>query len=145
MKALRDDDPLCIPPFDYRGSLETTMLGWRGDLTLEQSSEIAAAKQVIYDGFKAAIVVKKSISAFAAALGEFDTLVFAGGAGENTPRVRARICDGLGFLGIGLEEKRNAANAGVISVAASRIAVRVIHTDEERMIAKTVCRALGFG
>ena len=89
--------------------------------------------------------VKKWIGAFAAALGGLDTLVFAGGIGENAPPIRARICDGLGFLGIELEEKRNVANEGVISAAASRIAVRVIHTDEERMIAETVCRVLGLG
>jgi len=71
--------------------------------------------------------------------------VFAGGIGENAPTVRARICHGLGFLGIELEEKRNAANAGVISAPAGRVAVRVIPTDEEWMIAKTVCRVLGFG
>jgi acetate kinase len=89
--------------------------------------------------------VKKWIGAFAAALGGLDTLVFAGGIGEKAPVVRARICDGLGFLGIELEEKRNVANAGVISAAASRVAVRVIHTDEEWMIAETVCRVLGLG
>ena len=77
-------------------------------------------------------------------MGGLDTLVFAGGIGENAPIVRARICDGLGFLGIELEEKQNAANAGVISADASRVAVRVIHTDEEWMIAKTVCRVLGL-
>ena len=54
--------------------------------------------------------VKKWIGAFAAALGGLDTLVFAGGIGENASTVRARICDGLGFLGIELDEKRNAAN-----------------------------------
>jgi acetate kinase len=88
---------------------------------------------------------KKWIGAFAAALGGLDTLVFAGGIGENAPPVRARICDGLGFFGIGLEEKRNAANEGVVSGAASRVAVRVIRTDEERMFAETVCRVLGLG
>jgi acetate kinase len=88
--------------------------------------------------------VKKWIGAFAAALGGLDTLVFAGGIGENAPAVRARICEGLGFLGIDLKEEENAANA-VISAAASRVAVRVIRTDEERMIAKTVCRVLGLG
>jgi acetate kinase len=72
-------------------------------------------------------------------------LVFAGGIGENAPTVRARICDGLGFLGIELEEKRNAENEGVISANASRVAVRVIHTDEERMIACLVCRVLRLG
>jgi acetate kinase len=89
--------------------------------------------------------VKKWIGAFAAALGGLDTLVFAGGIGENAPTVRARICDGLEFLGIELDEQRNGALAGVISAAASRVAVRVIRTDEELMIAKTVCRVLGLG
>jgi acetate kinase len=88
--------------------------------------------------------VKKWLGAFAAALGGLDTLVFAGGIGENAPAVRARICDGLGFLGIELEEKRNAAGEGVISAAASRVVVRVIRTDEELMIAKTVCRVLSL-
>jgi acetate kinase len=89
--------------------------------------------------------VKKWIGAFAAALGGLDTLVFPGGIGENAPMVRTWICDGLGFLGIELEEKRNAANAGVISAVAGRVAVLVIHTDEELMIAKTVCGVLGLG
>ncbi len=89
--------------------------------------------------------VKKWIGAFAAALGGLDTLIFAGGIGENAPEVRARICAGLGFLGIELDEKQNAAGADVISAATSRAAVRVIRTDEELMIAKTVCRVLGLG
>ena len=55
-----------------------------------------------------------------------------------------RIC-GTGFLGIELEEKRNVAHEAVISTAASRVAVRVMHTDEELMIAQTVCRVLGLG
>ena len=88
--------------------------------------------------------VKKTIGAFTAALGGLDTLVFAGGIGEHAPTVRARICDGLGFLGIELEEQRNATNAGVISVAAGRVTIRVIHTDEEQMIARSVCGVLGL-
>ena len=89
--------------------------------------------------------VKKWIGAFAAALGGLDTLVFAGGIGENAPIVRARICAGLGFLGLELDETRNGENAAVISPATSRATVRVIRTDEERMIAQTVCRVLGLG
>ncbi len=89
--------------------------------------------------------VKKWIGAFAAALGGLDTLVFAGGIGENAPIIRARICAGLGFLGIELEEKRNAANESVISAAGGQVAVRVIRTDEELMIARSVCRVLGLG
>ena len=78
-------------------------------------------------------------------MGGLDALVFAGGIGENAAPVRERICDGLGFLGIKLDERRNAANEGVISAAAGRVAVRVIRTDEELMIAKTVCQVLGLG
>lgn len=54
-KSLGYNQPLYILPFDHRGSFETKMFGWQGDLTPEQTAEIAAAKQVIYDGFKAAI------------------------------------------------------------------------------------------
>ena len=82
--------------------------------------------------------VKKWIGAFAAALGGLDTLVFAGGMGENAPLVRARICEGLGFLGLELDEKQNAGNAGIISAKTSSVAVRVIRTDEELMIARSV-------
>jgi acetate kinase len=88
--------------------------------------------------------VKKCIGAYAAALGGLDTLVFAGGIGENAPTVRARVCNKLEFLGIKLEEKRNLTNAAVISTESSQVTVRVIHTDEEWMIAKTVCNFLGM-
>ncbi len=85
---------------------------------------------------------KKWIGAFAAALGGMDALVFAGGIGENAPLIRARICDGLGFLGIEIDEKRNAETEGVISTDASRVAIRVIRTDEDLMIARSVRRIL---
>jgi acetate kinase len=111
------------------------------DLLEHETQDVRAAEAVALFCYE----IKKWIGAFAAALGGLDTLVFAGGIGENVPPVRARICDGMKFLGIELEEKRNGANEDVISAAASRVAVRVIHTDEERMIAKTVCRVLGLG
>ena len=110
------------------------------DLLECEAQDVRAAEAVALFCYQ----VKKWIGAFAAALGGVDTLVFAGGIGENAPTVRARICAGLGFLGIELEEKRNAKNEGVISMAAGRVAVRVIHTDEEWMIANTVCRVLGL-
>jgi acetate kinase len=112
-----------------------------GDLLRRENEDVRAAEAVGLFCYQ----VKKWIGAFAAALGGLDTLVFAGGIGENAATVRARACDGLGFLGIELKEKQNVANAGVISAAASRVAVRVIRTDEEGMIAKTVCRVLGLG
>jgi 5-dehydro-2-deoxygluconokinase len=49
------DKPLYVLPFDHRGSFQTKMFGWKGTLTAEQTAEIAAAKQVIYDGFKASL------------------------------------------------------------------------------------------
>jgi myo-inositol catabolism protein IolC len=55
MKNLGYDNPLYILPFDHRSSFELKMFGWGSDLTPEQTAEIAAAKQVIYDGFKAAV------------------------------------------------------------------------------------------
>ena len=67
-----------------------------------------------------------------------DSLVFAGGIGENAPLVRARICEELSFLGIHLDESRNAEPATVISTDARRVNVRVIHTDEGLMIARSV-------
>jgi acetate kinase len=111
------------------------------DLLARETQDVRAAEAVALFCYQ----IKKWIGAFAAALGGLDTLVFAGGIGENAPAIRTRICDGLGFLGIALEEKRNAANEGVISAAASRVAVRVIRTDEEYMIAKTACCVLGLG
>jgi len=111
------------------------------DLLKQETHDVRAAEAVSLFCYQ----VKKWIGAFAAALGGLDTLVFAGGIGENAHPVRARICEGLGFLGIELEEKLNAANECVISSAASRVAVRMIRTDEELMIAKTVCQVLGLG
>jgi acetate kinase len=88
--------------------------------------------------------VKKWIGAFAAALGGIDTLVFAGGIGENAPAVRARICDGMRFLGIELNQKRNSGTEPLISADAGRVKVRVIHTDEELVIARSVRRVLNL-
>jgi acetate kinase len=89
--------------------------------------------------------VKKWVGAFAAALGGIDTLIFAGGIGENSPTVRARICEGLGFLGIELDRTRNAATAPLISSDAARVKTRVMHTDEELVIARSVANVLRLG
>ncbi len=110
------------------------------DLLAQEAGDVRAAEAVALFCYQA----KKWIGSFAAALGGLDTLVFAGGIGENAPLVRERICDGLQFLGIEIEEKRNVTNAGGISAETSRVAVRVMHTDEEVMIAKSVCRVLGL-
>jgi acetate kinase len=81
---------------------------------------------------------RKTVCAMAGALEGVDTLVFSGGVGEHAAQVRARICEGLGFLGIVLDETRNAKGEAVISHDDSAVTVRVIHTDENRMIASQV-------
>ena len=108
------------------------------DLLAHETDDVRAAEAIELFCYQ----VKKWIGAYTAALSGLDTLVFAGGIGENAPAIRARICDGLGFLGIELEEKRNMANEGVISTLSSRVTVRIIHTDEEQMIARSVCHLL---
>ena len=121
---------------------ESGLLGVSGtssdvrDLLAREATDVRAAEALALFCYQA----KKWIGAYAAALGGLDTLVFAGGMGENSPVVRARICDGLGFLGVKLNPARNAKNAPVISSAAGRVAVRVIRTDEEQMIARSVMR-----
>ena len=77
-------------------------------------------------------------------LGGLDTLVFAAGIGENAPLIRKRICAGLGFLGIRLHPTRNAKNAPLISWDSERVKVRIIHTDEELMIARSVRRFINL-
>jgi acetate kinase len=111
------------------------------DLLAQEAGDVRAAEAVALFCYQA----KKWIGSFAAALGGLDTLVFAGGIGENCPPVRARICEGLGFLGVELDGKRNAESVAVISPDASRVRVRVIRTDEELMIARSVCRILESG
>ena len=108
------------------------------DLLNHESEDVRAAEAIALFCYQ----VKKWIGAYAATLGGLDTLVFAGGVGENAPLVRTRICKSLEFLGIDLDETRNATNEGVISKVSNRAVVRVIHTNEELMIAKTVSQLL---
>lgn len=89
--------------------------------------------------------VRKWIGSFSAALGGLDTLVFAGGIGENSGAVRTRICAGLEFLGVELDDDLNAHDAAVISSGARHVAVRVVHTDEESVIAGMTLGVLAAG
>jgi acetate kinase len=126
---------------------ESGLLGVSGtssdlrDLLAREGGDVRAAEAVALFCYQA----RKWIGSFAAALGGLDTLVFTGGTGENAPLVRERICDELGFLGIELDPKRNAKNAPLISPDSGRVKVRVIRTDEELMIAKSVTRLLNLG
>ena len=111
------------------------------DLLARESEDERAAEAVALFCYQA----RKWIGSFAAALGGLDTLVFAGGIGENAALIRFRICEHLGFLGIDLQEARNTKNASLISTDGGRVTVRVIRTDEELMIARSTLRVLGLG
>ena len=111
------------------------------DLLDLEKKDVRASEAVALFCYQA----KKWIGSFAAALGGLDTLVFTGGIGENSSPVRSRICEGLNFLGIELNEVQNTQNSAVISTDTSRVTVRVIRTDEELMIARSVCRLFGSG
>jgi acetate kinase len=111
------------------------------DLLARESSDPRAAEALALFCYQA----KKWIGSFAAALGGLDTLVFAGGIGENAAPVRKRICDGLEFLGMEIDDDANGRHAQRISAdTGSSVTVRVIRTDEESVIAALSIPLLGF-
>ena len=105
---------------------------------LEASDRPEAAEAIAYFAYRA----RREIGALAAALEGLDGLVFTAGIGEHGHAVRARICRGLAWLGIELDEAANADNAPVVSTGSSAVEVRVVPTDEERMIALHTLRVL---
>ena len=147
LSFLSRSDQMTAAQFEQMVNHESGLLGVSEtssdmrDLLGRETQDVRAAEAVALFCYQA----RKWIGAYAAALGGLDTLVFAGGIGENAPVIRARICAGLEFLGIEIEERQNAANEGVISTAAGRVAVRVIRTDEELTIARSVCKIIGLG
>jgi acetate kinase len=111
------------------------------DLLERESSDPRAAEALALFCYQA----KKWIGSFAAALGGVDTLVFAGGIGENAALVRKRICEGLNFLGIEIDDDANGRHAPCISAGiGSSVTVRVIRTDEESVIAALSLDLLEF-
>ena len=110
------------------------------DLLKVETDDVRAAEAIAMFCYQ----VKKCIGGYSAALGGLDRLVFAGGIGEKAPVVRSRICEGLGFLGIELDAARNERNADLISTDGGRVKVRVIRTNEELVIARSVRNILKF-
>ena len=106
--------------------------GLSGDMRELQASEIPVAREAV-ELF--VYRVAREAGALATSLAGLDGLVFTAGIGENSPAVRTLICKRLAWLGVELDAEANAAGAPTISSAASRVTVRVIPTDEERMIA----------
>jgi len=106
-------------------------------LALESSDNRAAEAVALF-----CYEVRKAIGAFSAVLGGLDALVFTGGIGERSSVVRSRICAGLDYLGIGLDQRANAANKVMLSSTDARTRVYSIPTDEEWMIATIVKQVL---
>jgi len=108
------------------------------DLLEQETTDYRAGEAVDLFCYQA----KKWVGAFIAALGGLNIVVFTGGIGENSPQIRSRICEGLQCFGIELDEQQNIANAPVISTENSCVTVRVINSDEEWMMAKTIRQML---
>lgn len=86
--------------------------------------------------------VRKVVGAYAAVLGGLDAVVFTGGIGENSAALRAAALDGLEFLGVTVDEVRNARGETTINVEGASVAVLVVPTDEELMIADAAATVL---
>ena len=141
---LQHTEHLTATQFQHMANHESGLLGVSEtsgdvrDLLRCEANDIRAAEALALFCYQ----IRKCIGALVAALGGLDTLVFAGGIGENAPVIRARICDALGFLGIHLDARRNTNNEAVVSSGASRVCVRVTPTDEELMIAKATIQII---
>ena len=123
----------------YRESGLKGLSGLSHDMrTLESAQDPEAHRAIAYFTHR----VRRELGAMAAILDGLDTLVFTGGIGENAARVRTRICEGMDWLGLVLDETRNAAAPGLVSTDDSRVRVRVIPTDEEAMIARHAAEML---
>jgi acetate kinase len=126
---------------------EAGMLGVSGvsgdmrDLLEQSSTNPRAAAAVALFCYQA----RKYLGALAAALGGIETLVFTGGIGEHAPQIRGRICANLDFLGVNVDNARNVANAAVISAEGSPVTIRVMQSEEDRMIARHTYRLMQQG
>ncbi len=123
--------------------LKSGLLGVSGGIasdmrTLLASSDPRAAESIELFVYR----IAREIGALTSSLGGLDGLVFTAGIGEHAPEIRARVCARLDWLGVAIDTEANDRNAALISTPASRIAVRVIPTDEEAMIARHVLDAI---
>jgi acetate kinase len=126
-------DPAALEKLLYKESGLLGISGISGDMReLEESKAPEAAEAIDYFVYH----LVKFIGAYTAVLGGLDALVFTAGIGEHSPLVRAKVCDKLGWLGVTVDAKANAANGPRISAGDSRVSVLAIPTNEELMIAR---------
>ena len=107
---------------------------------LEASDSPAAKEAIDYFVYR----IRREIGSLAAALDGLDAIVFTGGIGENSPRVRGEVLTGMEWLGVALDPAANAANAPRISAAGSKTLALVVKTNEERMIAGHAVNVAGL-
>ncbi len=144
VRFLAQTEGMDAKAFDHMVNHEAGLLGVSGtssdlrDLLGAEASDHRAAEAVALFCYR----IKQAIGGFAAVLGGIDRLVFTGGIGENAPVIRERVCAGLEFLGIDLDQGRNAQGHAIISMPSSTVAVHVIATDEEAMIAEAIAAHL---
>ncbi|QYO77750.1 acetate/propionate family kinase [Devosia salina] len=130
--------------FDRMANHQSGLLGVSGsssdirELLASETADPRAAEALALFCYR----IKQTIGAFAASLGGLDTIVFTGGIGENAAPIRERICAGLDFLGIALDNELNRAGGPVISRRDAPVSVRVIPTDEEAVIAAALAELL---
>ena len=130
-------DSAAISDILYKDSGLLGLSGISNDMRALESSEAPEAEEAIaYFTYR----IRREIGAMAAAMGGIDGLVFCGGIGENSARVRARVCEGMGWLGIGIDPQANLAHAREIGTGAVR--VMVIPTNEEIVIARAAAAVL---
>ncbi|MHA3915389.1 acetate/propionate family kinase [Halovulum sp. GXIMD14793] len=117
----------------YKRSGLLGLSGLSNDMRELEASATPEAKQAIaYFTFR----IRRELGAMAAALEGLDALVFCGGIGENSARIRQEVCAPMAWMGITCDAEANAQNAVVISTADAPVRVMVIPTDEERVIAR---------
>jgi acetate kinase len=135
---LHQQTAMSLEDYNHMVNFESGLLGVSGlsadmlTLLQNEAANEKAAEAVNLFCYQA----KKSIGALAAALGGLNSLVFSGGIGEQAPVIRERICAGLDFLGIELDETNNKQQAALISSPHSKVGVHLIPTDEALVIAK---------
>ncbi len=104
--------------------------------TLEASDADGAREAIDYFVFR----IQRELGGLTAALRGLDGLVFCGGIGENSRTIRARVADGMDWLGVRIDPDRNAANGPVLSPDGAQVTVLAIPTDEEMVIARATAR-----
>jgi len=143
---LANSENMSLAQWDHLVNHESGLLGISEtssdmrDLLERETSDVRAAEAVALFCYQ----ITKCIGAFAAALNGLDALVFSGGIGQHADVIRSRVCANLSFLGIHLDLQRNSVHSCLISSDASLVRVRVMATDEESVIARSVIKTLHF-